>query len=261
VRYFDADKTRTYHSEAFTPENLIIVAAGNVEHDDLVSKVQSVGFSVSAGKENKLKPALSTPQTAAPVIIEQRPDLEQAHLMIAAPTVGEGDPRRYAADLLGSILGGGSSSRLWQKVREERGLVYSIGAGAVMFRDCGVFSVSAASSPEHVEEITEIVIAELGSVVKEGVTEEELILHKDQARAAILLSLEDSASRASSLAHCELVHGRQISVDETLAAIEAVAISDIREIAREYFHSDSLAFAVLGDLDGIDITRDVLTLG
>ena len=260
VRSFDADRTRSYHAEHFTPENLIIVAAGNVAHDELIAKVQSAGFSLFSGEENKQKLALATPSTAAPVIVEQRDDLEQAHLMIATPIVGGRDGKRYAADLLGSILGGGSSSRLWQKVREERGLAYSIGAGAVMFYDCGVFSVSAAASPEHVEEITKIVIDELGSVVRDGVRGEELELHKDQARASILLSLEDSAARAGAVAQSELIHGRQIGVNETLAAIDAVTANDVRDLAAEYFRSDLLAFAALGDLDGVNISRDSLSL-
>jgi predicted Zn-dependent peptidase len=257
VKSFDHERTIEYHSRAFTAENLVIVAAGNVEHDDLVEKARSLGFSpreASAGK------GAGVPKTAAPLVIEQRDDLEQGHMMIATPFVGATDPRRYAADLLASILGGGSSSRLWQKVREERGLVYSIGAGAVMFHDVGVFSVSAAASPEHVEEITKIVIDELGSIVKDGVRDDELELHKDQARAAILLSLEDSASRASALASSELVHGRQISVEETLAAIDAVTTDEIQDLAREYFRSESLAFAALGDLARVNISRDDLSI-
>jgi predicted Zn-dependent peptidase len=261
VKSFDHGRTSEYHSRAFTPENLVIVAAGTVEHDELVSRVRSTDFSRPVSPGSQLKLELQTPVTSAPLVIEQRDDLEQAHVMIATPIVGATDKRRYAADLLGSILGGGSSSRLWQKVREERGLVYSIGAGAVMFRDIGVFSVSAAASPEHVEEITEIVVDELRSVVNDGVRDEELELHKDQARAAILLSLEDSASRASALASSELVHGRQISVEETLAGIDAVTTEDIRKLAAEYFRSDSLAFAALGDLAGINISRDDLVLG
>jgi predicted Zn-dependent peptidase len=129
-----------------------------------------------------------------------------------------------------------------------------------MFRDIGVLSVSAAASPDHVEEITEIVVKELASVVNDGVRDDELELHKDQARAAILLSLEDSASRASALASSELVHGRQISVEETLAGIHAVTVNDIRDLATEYFRTDLLAFAALGDLAGINISRDDLSI-
>lgn len=257
VRSFDAEKTRQYHSEAFRPENLIIVATGNVVHHDLVDKTRSLPFAPQAARQAGM---LAAPDSAAPVIIDQRPDLEQAQMIIATPIVGGRDDRRYAADLLGSILGGGSSSRLWQKVREERGLVYSIGAGAVMFRDCGVFSVSAAASPDNVEEITGIVVEELGSVAKEGVRDEELELHKDQARASILLSLEDSAARAGAVAQSELVHGRQISVEETLAGIDTVTPGDIRQLANEYFHSDSIAFAALGDLEGINVSRGDLAL-
>jgi predicted Zn-dependent peptidase len=257
VRSFDHERTSEYHSRAFTSENLVIVAAGNVEHEDLVEKARFLNFSQQAAHAGK---DARVPTPRAPLVIEQRDDLEQGHMMIATPMIGATDQRRYAADLLGSILGGGSSSRLWQKVREERGLVYSIGAGAVMFRDIGIFSISAAASPEHVEEITKIVVDELSSVVKDGVRDEELELHKDQARAAILLSLEDSASRASALASSELVHGRQIKVEETLASIDAVTRDEIRDLAREHFRTEKLAFAALGDLAGINISRDDLAL-
>ena len=256
VRTFSGEVTREYHSRAFTPENLVIVAAGNIEHDAVVALSSNFGWSNAT--EGRLEMELKTPIPAAPFIIKKRPDLEQAHLIIATPFAGAMDDRRYAADLLGSIIGGGTSSRLWQKVREERGLAYSVGAGAVMYQDVGVFSISAATSPEQTREVVELSVSELGNIVANGVTRAELDLAKQQAATSVLLSLEDSSSRAAALAQSEMVHGRQISVDETLAGIDAVTLSDCHDLAREYFRSEYVGFGAIGDLGDLD--RDILVI-
>ncbi len=257
VETFDRETTRKYHEQAFNPSNLIIAAAGNVEHERLLKMVDSSGFSPQAGV-----PAgpVTAPALAAPIIVEHRGDLEQAHLLIATPMVAARDPRRYAADLLANAFGGGTSSRLWQKIREERGLAYSVGASTGMFNDCGFLAVSAATSPDQIEEVTDIVVEEMRAVVAEGITQDELDLMKDQARASILLGLEDSAGRAATLAQCEMVHGRQIPVEETIANLEAVSVDDLQEMAREFFQSEKLAFVALGDLDNLKIERSKLTI-
>lgn len=260
VRSFGHEVTRKYHEQNFTAGNLVIAAAGNVEHERLLDLVRSSNFSWPSVTTGPLKLELQTPTTAAPISTTHRDDLEQVHFVFATPTVSGRDPRHYAADLLANILGGGSASRLWQKVREERGLTYSIGAGAVMFRDCGFLSISGSASPEHLDEITDLVIAELKALVDSDVLDDELQLQKDQARAAILLALEDSASRAASLAQSEMIHGRQISVEETLTRIAAVSIDDIRELAREYFCTEKIAFAALGELNGVHVDRKRLQI-
>src|SRR5688572_7716397 len=260
VRSFGSEVTRKYHEQNFTAGNLVIAAAGNVEHERLLDLVGSSNFNWSPVSAGQLKLELQTPSAAAPICVTHREDLEQVHFVFAAPTVGGRDERRYAADLLANILGGGSASRLWQKVREERGLTYSIGAGAVMFRDCGYLSIAGSASPDHIEEITDLVIAEMKASVDSAVLEDELQLQKDQARAAILLALEDSASRAASLAQSELIHGRQISVDETLANIEKVTADDIRELTSEFLRTELVAFAALGDLEGVHIDRERLEI-
>jgi predicted Zn-dependent peptidase len=263
VRTFDRERTLKYHEDNFTSANLVIAAAGNVEHEQLlemVSRAVSPGFS-RLQSDGRLKAGLTTqPETSAPILIKHKPDLEQAHLIIAVPFVAAVDQRRYAADLLESILGGGMSSRLWQKVREERGLAYNVGASNVMYQDCGVFSIFAATSPEQVAEVVDLSIAELGSIVTDGVTPDELELAKQASRALILLGLEDSASRAAALAQSEMTHGRQIPVEETLAKIDAVTVEDCRAVANEFFKTENVAFAALGDLDGVDISRERLRI-
>ena len=202
----------------------------------------------------------SAPDIAAPFVIQQKNGLEQAHLIIATPLVSAVDELRYAADLLANIIGGGTSSRLWQKVREERGLAYSVGSSAISYQDCGLFSTFAACSPSHVREVVSLTIEEMQDVVRNGVTDDELELARQQSVSSILLSLEDSAARAAALAQSEIVHGRHISVEETLDRINAVTLDDIAALARSYFTTSRLAFAALGDLKMLRLSREDLTI-
>jgi len=262
VRSFGSDVTRSYHAQNFDAQNLVIVAAGNVEHQRVVDMANRVlaGRPGSAG-EGRSNAELTTPAMAAPITIHPKPDLEQAHLVIALPFVSAVDENRYAADLLANVIGGGMSSRLWQKIREDRGLAYSVGTSNAMYRNCGVFSVFAATSPEQVGEVLDISIDELGQVVSSGITDHELDLAKHQARASILMSLEDSAARAAALAQSEMVYGRQIPVEETLAKIDAVTVDDAANLAREFFKTESVAFTALGDLDHLHVDRSRLMIG
>ncbi|MFN6962709.1 MAG: M16 family metallopeptidase [Pyrinomonadaceae bacterium] len=257
VRTFDHKTTAAFHREMYHAGNLVITAAGNVHHEQIVGLAEK-----HFGKSEIRNPqsAIEPPSPAAPIVIRRKPDLEQAHLIIATPFVAATDRRRYAADLLSGILGGGMSSRLWQKIREERGLAYSVGTSAAMYLDCGVFSIFAGTSPEQTDEVIDISIGELRNVVRSGVDERELELAKAQARASVLLSLEDSAARAASMAQSEMVHGRQISVEETLANIDAVTTDEVAAIARDFFKTESIAFGALGDLDGLTVKRERLAV-
>jgi predicted Zn-dependent peptidase len=259
VRSFGNRETAAFHTSAFTPENLIIVAAGNVEHDLVVEMVDGHigrrGLGASA-----VSCAEEPPTPRAPIFIEPRPDLEQTHLILAAPSVSGRDPRRYWVELLSSILGGGTSSRLWQNVRENHGLVYGIDSSAVMYNDCGHLSVSAAASPEHACTVLDMIVAELRNLVRNGVSAEELALVKEQARSGILLELEDSAARAGSLAQCELTHGRQIPVEETLERLDAVTLEEVHSAARDLFNTQQLAFVAIGSVPDVSIDRDRLAI-
>lgn len=259
VRSFDATKTREYHRNTYHAGNLVIAAAGNVEHEQIVELAAKY---FESGKQNNAGPSseISMPEYAAPIIIRQNKNLEQAHLILAAPLVSGADDRRYAADLLASILGGGTSSRLWQKVREERGLAYSVGAAVSMHQDCGLFSVFAGTSPDQVGEVVDLAMSEIRDVVTNGVTGEELELAKQQTAASILLGLEDSAARAATLAQQEMLHGRQISVEESLEKFDAVTAEDIQALAAEHFTTEGMAFAAIGDLKGLRIGRDRLSI-
>src|SRR5262249_38520357 len=157
---------------------------------------------------------------------------------------------RYAGSLLASIIGGGTSSRLWQKIREERGLAYSVGAAGSAFSDVGVFSVYAGTSPEQLDEMLDLSLGELREVVRNNVTEEAPRISKDQAISSLPLGLEWSSARASTLARQEIIHVRRISPDEVIEKLRNLTVDQLQEVARTYFKSETLALGALGNLNG-----------
>lgn len=256
VRSFDREVTGGYHRAVFNASNLVIAAAGNIQHDEVVELARTM----LGPADGPSLPGIAAPSMATPIVVRHNPNLEQAHLMIATPLVSAPDGRRYAADLLANIIGGGTSSRLWQKVREERGLAYSVGASATMYQDCGMFSIFAGTSPEQVEEVVELAIAEMRDVAVSGVSTDELDLAKQQTISSILLGLEDSAGRAATLAQAEMTLGRQIPLDEALGNIERTTVDDLHRLAAEYFRTEHMAFAALGDLKHLDLGRERLAI-
>ena len=258
VSSFDQEKTATFHAREYAARNLVIAAAGNIEHARLVEMAARAfpeGVTESGAASTASLQTEEAPASAAPILIERKKELEQAHLIIAAPWPSARSADRFAGSLLASVIGGGTSSRLWQSIREERGLAYSVGAGATAFTDTGVFAIYAGTSPAQLDEVVDLSLAELRRVVRESVDEEELRLVKDQAVSSILLSLESSSMRAGTLARQEIVHGLYISPDEIIRRLEAVTPEDIQRVARRAFTSDALALAALGDLNGFRVDR------
>ena len=261
ISTFDQPRITAFHASAFAPPNLVVAAAGNVEHDRLVALVERAFDNVAAASEDEssLNAAFEqSPNPAAPILIEQKKELEQAHLVIAAPWPHARSSERYAASLLASVMGGGTSSRLWQTIREERGLAYSVGAGGSTFSDVGVFTIYAGTSPENVDEVVDLSLAEMRRVVVERVSTEELKLAQDQATSSILLGLESSSGRVGALARQEIIHGRRIPPAEIIQNLEAVTPEDLQRVARRYFTSESLALGALGNLNGFRVDRSRL---
>ena len=197
----------------------------------------------------------AVPVSAAPILIERKTELEQAHLILATPWPSARSDERYAASMLASLIGGGTSSRLWQSIREERGLAYSIGAGGNTYSDIGIFNIYAGASPGQLDEVLDLSLLELRRIVRETVTVEELNLVKQQAISSILLSLESTSSRAGALARQEIVHGRRISPEEIINKVEVVTPEDIRRVAEQSFNTETVALGVLGNLNGFHVDR------
>ena len=256
VPTFDHKTTVGFHAREFSFHNLVVAAAGNVNHDRLLELVGLAFNGCESGASVKPKSLdAGRPRAAAPILIEQKSELEQAHLVLASPWPDALDESRYAASLLASVIGGGTSSRLWQKIREEHGLAYSVGAAGSAFADVGVFNVYAGTSPEYLDQVLDLALHELREVVRNCVTEEELRIVKEQAISSILLGLESSSARAATLARQEIIHGRRISPDEVIEKLRSITVEDLQEIARTYFKSESLALGVLGNLNGFEVDR------
>ncbi|HEV3467951.1 MAG TPA: pitrilysin family protein [Pyrinomonadaceae bacterium] len=255
VSTFGRERTAEFHASAYAPRNLVVAAAGNVSHEQLVElAARSLDRDADEGA-GRFDAAETAPAPAAPILIQRKKELEQAHLILAAPWPSARSEDRYAASLLNSIIGGGTSSRLWQSVREERGLAYAVGSAGSHFTDAGVFHIYAGTSPEQLDEVLDLSLAELRRSVREPVGREELRLVKDQAIASILLGLESTSARAGTLARQEIVHGRRIAPDEVIARIEAVTPEDLRRLARDFIRTEALALGALGDLNGFRVDR------
>jgi predicted Zn-dependent peptidase len=258
VSSFDHSTTASFHRQSFVPANLVIAAAGNINHHQLEDLVaQNFGISQNG---SSVVVTSNSPKVAAPILIERKNELEQAHLIVAAPWPSAKSADRYVASMLGTIIGGGTSSRLWQKIREERGLAYSIGAGGNTFTDVGMFTIYAGTSPAQLDQVLDLAIAEIRRIVREPVSETELQLAKEQAISSVLLSLESSSSRVGALARQEIIHGRRISPDEIIAAIERVTREDIQRVAQACFTTPALALGALGDLNGFSVDRSRLEI-
>jgi predicted Zn-dependent peptidase len=254
VSTFGHERTAEFHAHAYAPRNLVVAAAGNVRHEELVELAARAFEGGDAGTSEAPGDG-DAPTPAAPILVQRKKELEQAHLIIAAPFPSARHEDRYASSLLSSVVGGGTSSRLWQRVREERGLAYSVGAVGSHYTDAGMFQIYAGTSPEQLDEVLDISLEELRRTLRETVGEDELQLVKDQAISSILLGLESTSARAGTLARQEIVHGRRITPEQVIARIEAVTPEDMLRVAAEHFKTEALALGALGNLNGFKVDR------
>jgi predicted Zn-dependent peptidase len=244
-----------FYRASYRPERIVFAAAGNLEHDEVVRLVERALGAI----EPSTARVDGTPPAPAPAfVLRQKGGLEQAHLVVGSPAPSVSSPDRYAANIMSSILGDGMSSRLFQRIREERGLVYGIYSAFEAYHDAGVHEICAGTSPENIPEVVELVVEELRELKANGPTDEELRCAKDQYKVSTVLSLESSFNRMSRLARHEICYGRQIPIDEVLERIEAVTSDDVVRVASEICRGDRLALTVLGDIDGVRIERDLL---
>ncbi|MEU8134905.1 M16 family metallopeptidase [Streptodolium elevatio] len=224
-----------YYRRRYRPPNMVVTAAGNVDHGKVVRLVKKAFADVVADAD--AMPAAPrggerTIRGGGTVRILERPT-EQAHLVLGMPGVSRSDDRRFALAVLNAALGGGMSSRLFQEVREKRGLAYSVYSYTAAYADLGMFGIYAGCLPGKVHEVLRICREELAKVAADGITDEELQRAIGQLHGSLVLGLEDSGSRMSRIGKSELVYGDHLSVDEQLAIIGAVTAEQVREVARD----------------------------
>ena len=246
VEKFGVADLRAFMERHYAPSNCVVVAVGDVRHDKIV-KLAEKGLADLPGKTTKRAPSPPAPSVAAHHTV-RRDDTESAHLIIGTRAYAYDDPRRYAAWALDSILTGGYSSRLFQEVREKRGLCYSIGGLSASYRAAGYWAVETSVAPANAARTIDLIARELRRVKKDGLKPVELKRAKQMARVNLLLSEESSSAQMGRLARNEMYFGRQISPRETLAAIEAVTLDDVCHTAREMFDPNLINLAAIGPI-------------
>ncbi len=255
VRRFEQEIILTYYSGKFAPGNLIISAAGNVEHTEFVELVSQHFGSLKPGSNGWHD---SPPKTNSRIVLRNKKSLEQVQICIGVPSYSISHERRYSSYILNTLLGGGMSSRLFQNVREKQGLVYSIFSELNPFRDSGCLSVYAGTSRESAPKVVKSIVNEFREFKNTPVSEEELKRGKDQLKGSLMLSLESSTARMSNLARQEMYYDRFFGMDEIIDRIQAVTVEDLQRTAQEFFQPDLIAVTALGNLNGLKISRDSL---
>jgi predicted Zn-dependent peptidase len=255
VRRFDQEAIWGYYGGKFSPGNMIISAAGNLNHKEFVDLLRQRFEQLPVGSNGWHD---TPPKINSRIILRNKKALEQVQICVGVPSYSISHERRYVTYILNTLLGGGMSSRLFQNVREKQGLVYSIFSELNPFRDTGMLSVYAGTSRESAPKVVQSIVHEFRELKTQPISEEELKRAKDQLKGSLMLSLESSTARMSNLARQEMYYDHFFTMDEIIDRIQAVTVEDLLQSANELFQPQLIAVTVLGNLNGLKITRDSL---
>ena len=255
VRRFEQNMLFDYYGQRFSGNNMVFSAAGNLEHDAFVDLVASRFDHIGPMRAELPETA---PRTVSKIVLRNKKALEQVQLCLGVPSPPIAHELRYVTLLLNTALGGGMSSRLFQTVREEHGLAYSIFSDLNPYRDTGSLCVYAGTSSAHCMQVLELIMCEFRRLKTEEMPEEELRRSKDQLKGNIILGLESSMSRMSNLARQEMYFEHFFGVDEIMEKVETVTSEQVMAMANYLFDPDKVAVTLLGRLDGLKVTRGQL---
>jgi predicted Zn-dependent peptidase len=241
-----------YHGDRFHGGNMVFSAAGNLDHDRFAEAVAEK-FSTLAGGETLHE--LSAPEPSARIILRNKKALEQVQICLGVPAPPITDESRYVTLILNTVLGGGMSSRLFQTIREERGLAYSVYSDLSPYRDTGNLCVYAGTSAGKALQVVDLILAEFRDLKETPVGDEELQRAKDQVKGNILLGLESSNSCMANLARQEMYFHQFFSADEVIARIDEIDAAQMQAMARKLFETERIAVTLLGRLDGVKLSR------
>ena len=250
------ERVRRYFEGVYTAPNIIIAAVGNIDHQHVRDIVEGAFGTVS----NESRDLPQARPRVEPRIIIRNKELEQSHVCLGTSSYQQDHEDRYSSYVLNTVLGGSMSSRLFQNVREKRGLAYAVFSGLSAYRDAGSFTIYAGCSNEAVGQVIDLCVEELKGVKLAPVPDAELQRSKDHLKGSLMLSLENTASRMSHLARQEIYFDRQFGLDETLQGIERVTAADVQRVAADLFGNGSLSATVLGNVNGLQIPRERLDL-
>jgi len=252
VKRLDQKMLFDYHSDRFHGGNIVFSAAGNLDHDKFTEAVAGK-FSALAGGETLHE--LAAPKASARILLRHKKALEQVQICLGVPAPPITDENRYATLILNTVLGGGMSSRLFQTIREERGMVYSIYSDLSPYRDTGSLCVYAGTSVGKGIEVVDLILAEFRKLKETELHAEELTRAKDQLKGNILMGLESSNARMANLARQEMYFKDFVTVDEIIASIDAVQASQVQAMAQRLFDPERIAVTLLGRLDGVKLNK------
>jgi len=250
VGAMDREAILDYFRRCYRSENLVIAAAGNLNHERLAEAVVRAFADLPAGDG---LPVADPPGTRSRLALRDKKELEQLHLCLGAPAFPQDDPRRHAGYLLNTILGGSMSSRLFQEIREERGLAYSVYSGLQCYADTGYQMVYLATAPEQAREALDVVMQEVRKIRREGVSADELREAKEHLKGSLMLGLESSSSRMSNLARQQICFDRLKTLDEIAAEIDKVQVADVQALSEELFGDRPTTLAAIGRVEDADL--------
>lgn len=252
VSSFDRPRLLRHFRRHYAPNNMLITAAGSLEHQRLVELARHSFGETGEGPKITLDPV---PVPHPQISHRHRKNLEQVHVLLGTPAYAQNHASRYGAYVLNTILGGGMSSRLFQNIREQRGLAYAVFSGMSTFKDVGVLNVYAGTATDKARTVVQLIVEEFRRLKSEAPSGDEVQRAKDFLKGSMLLSLESTGSRMSNLARQEMYFGRQISLDEIARRVDAVTAEEVQRVAQELFSTNRIALTILGPLDGVRITR------
>jgi predicted Zn-dependent peptidase len=252
VARLDQQRLLDYHFGRFHAGNMVFSAAGNLQHDEFVQAVTEKFAGLHPGE---LTTELPAPLSSARILLKNKKSLEQVQICLGVPSPPVADESRFATLILNTVLGGGMSSRLFQTIREERGMAYSVYSDITPYRDTGALCVYAGTSAGKALECIDLIMAEFARLKQEPLSQEELTRAKDQLKGNILMGLESSNSRMANLARQEMYFGHFFTSDEIIARVEAVQAEHVQRMAQQIFDPERIAVTLLGRLDGIKLSR------
>src|SRR6202162_1581653 len=255
VKKFDRERIQDYCRGYYSPSNILITAAGNLNHDRLVDLAREHFEDLRVnGHPSPGHP----PATHSRLVFRNKTSLEQTHLYLGVPAYPFPHEMRFACYALNTVLGGGMSSRLFQNLREQPGLAYAVYSELGMYRDTGCLAIYAGTSVESVRQVIDCIVKEFRELTEHLVPDEELRRAKDHLKGSFMLGLESTSSRMGNLARQELYFKHFFTLDEMLQSIENVTAEQIQHIAQEFFNPKNIALAVLGNLGEFRVKREDL---
>ncbi|HEY6389904.1 MAG TPA: pitrilysin family protein [Bryobacteraceae bacterium] len=255
VRKFHREMIHDYYRRYYSPANIVITAAGNLNHQRLVDLAREHFEDL---RVTRALPPAQAPVPHARLVFKNKSSLEQTHLYMGVPAYPFPHELRFACYVLNTVLGGGMSSRLFQNIREKLGLAYSVYSDLSMYRDTGCMAIYAGTSIESAGKVVECIVKELREIKQNLVPAEELRRAKDHLKGSFMLGLESTSSRMSNLARQEIYFKRFFTLDEMIQSIEDVSAVQVQKIAQEFFNPKNITLAMLGNLGGFKIKREDL---